>query len=153
MEKRDGFLPVYWVARQGKVYVELARFGEEILHYTSLPAGVGSNDLGLDRGQVGGSRIVRFERVGRKVLLEESNQAFRSSGDAAARRSVEESFATSVLFGFEVVAEQGNAVLVDATPFVLRDGHGVGAVLERAKQGRYAVDSRAAPRAPGIRPS
>jgi len=35
----------------------------------AFPTGVGSNPLGLDRGQLGGSHVVRFERIGPKVLI------------------------------------------------------------------------------------
>jgi hypothetical protein len=142
MEKRDGFLPLYWDARQGKVWLEIGRLGEEILHYTSLPQGVGSNDIGLDRGQIGPARVVRFERAGPRVLLVQPNQAFRAgSGEALEMRSVEESFATSVLWGFEVAAETGGRVLVDGTPFFLSDAHDVAGQLERTKQGKYALDA------------
>lgn len=153
MDARDGFLPLYWDAPTGKVFLEIDRLGEEILYYTSLPAGVGSNDIGLDRGQVGDAHVVRFERVGPKVLLVEVNYGFRSSSESSVeRRAVADSFATSVLAGFEVVAERGSAALIDATGFVLQDNHGVAAALARANQGRYTLDAaRSAPRPEGLR--
>ncbi|HEU0298198.1 MAG TPA: DUF5117 domain-containing protein, partial [Longimicrobium sp.] len=142
MEKRDGFLPVYWEAATGKLWMEIARTGEELIYVVSLPAGMGSNDIGLDRGQIGGERLVRFERVGPRVLLVQPNQGYRaSSQDPRERRTVEESFAQSVLWGFEVKAEQGGRVLVDATDFVLRDAHGVVPALRRARQGDYRLDA------------
>ena len=105
---------------------------------TGLAAGLGSNDIGLDRGQEGGGRVVRFERVGPKVLLVQSNESFRSSSEnPAERRSVEDSFAKSVLWGFTVAAESSGRVLVDATDFFLRDGHGAGNAL---RPGTYRVD-------------
>lgn len=142
MDKRDGFLPLYWDTKRGKLWLEIPRFGEEFLYYTSLPAGIGSNDIGLDRGQVGRAQVVRFERVGPRILLIESNYAFRAdAGDAAAKRAVADAFATSVLWGFEAAAETQGRVVVDATDFALRDGHGVIVALERAKQGKYAIDA------------
>jgi Met-zincin/Domain of unknown function (DUF5117) len=141
MERRDGFLPVYWEASTGKVWLEIPRTGQELIYVVSLPAGIGSNDIGLDRGQLGGERLVRFDRVGPRVLMVQPNQGYRAtSEDAAERRAVEESFAQSVLWGFEVKAEEDGRVLVDATDFVLRDAHGVVPALKRARQGDYKLD-------------
>lgn len=153
MERMDGLLPLYWDARTGRLWMEVPRPGEELIHVVSLPAGVGSNDVGLDRGQLGGERIVRFDRVGPKLLLTQPNYAFRAdSDDPAERRAVEEAFATSVLWGFEIGAETGGRVLVDATDFALRDAHGVARTLERTGQGDFRVDaSRSAVRREGTR--
>src|SRR6185369_12109018 len=126
LQKLDGYFPLYWDANTGKMWMEISRFNTEFLYQISLPTGVGSNPLGLDRGQLGGSHVVRFERVGPKVLLIQSNYRYRAiSPDAAERRAVEESFAQSVLFGFKVEASEGERVLVDATAFFIRDAHGV----------------------------
>ncbi len=143
MEKRDGFIPLYWDANAGKLWLEIpaARLNQELLYITGAPTGLGSNDIGLDRGQIGGERIVRFQRVGNKVLMVQPNYGFRSSDTStAARRAVEESFAISTLWGFKVEAESGGAVLVDATDFALRDVHNVIAALNRTRQGTYRLD-------------
>jgi len=147
MDRHDGFLPIYWDAATGKLWLEIGRFGEELLHYTSLPAGVGSNDLGLDRGQIGPQRIVRFERIGRRVLLVAPNLAFRAdTKDPAERQAVKDAFAESVVWGFEAAAESGARTLVDATDFFSSDAHGVAEALARAKQGKYTLDrTRSAP--------
>ena len=77
--------------RAGKLYLEIGRFDQEFLFQDSLPAGVGSNDIGLDRGQLGETRIVKFQRSGPKVLLVQQNLNFRaSSSNALERESVEE---------------------------------------------------------------
>jgi hypothetical protein len=141
LQKLDGYFPVYWDAEEGKLLLEIARFDTEFLYQVSLPTGVGSNPLGLDRGQHGSTRVVRFERVGPKVLLVEPNQRFRAvTRDAAERRAVEESFARSVVWGFKVEAAEGARVLVDATSFFLRDAHGVADRLREAEQGQYRLD-------------
>ena len=138
MQKLEGFFPMYWDERTGSLFLEIPRLHQEFLFATGLAAGLGSNDIGLDRGQEGGGRIVVFERVGPKVLLVQPQESFRSSSpNAAERRSVADSFAKSVLFGFTVAAETNGHVLVDATDFVLRDGHGAGASL---RPGTYRVD-------------
>ena len=138
MQKIDGYFPLYWDDRTGSLWLEISRFDNEFLYATGLAAGLGSNDIGLDRGQEGASRIVSFQRVGPKVMLVQGNESFRSSSaNAAERRSVEDSFAKSVLWGFTVAAESNARVLVDATDFFLRDGHGAGNAL---RPGTYRVD-------------
>jgi hypothetical protein len=147
LQKIDGYIPLYWQSSTGKLFMEIGRWKQEMLYQVSLPAGLGSNPVGLDRGQLGDSSVVTFERIGQKVLLEQPNYHYRAiTGNAAERRAVEDSFARSVLWGFKVEAEDGNRVLVDATSFFLRDAHGVVDTLRRTRQGRYKLDdSRSAP--------
>ena len=73
LAKLDGFIPLYWDGAAGKLWMEIPRLGEEFLYITGAPTGLGSNDIGLDRGQIGGERIVRFERVGNKLLMVQPN--------------------------------------------------------------------------------
>src|SRR5579863_6180895 len=139
MQKLDGYFPIYWDQRTGTVWLEIPRVDTEFLYTTGLAAGLGSNDIGLDRGQGGGGKVVSFQRVGPKILLVQGNESFRSSSaNPAERRSVEDSFAKSVLWGFTVAAESNGHVLVDASDFVLRDGHGAGNSL---RPGAYRVDA------------
>jgi hypothetical protein len=138
MRKLDGYFPLYWDERGGALYLEISRFDSDFLFTTGLSAGLGSNDIGLDRGRGGAGRIVRFQRVGPRVLLVQPNQSFRSSSsNPLERRAVEDSFAKSVLWGFAVAAESANRVLVDATDFYLRDIAGAGTSL---RPGNYRVD-------------
>ena len=138
MQKLDGFFPMYWDERAGSLWLEISRFDSDFLMSNGLAAGLGSNDIGLDRGQIGQGRLVYFERVGPKVLLYQHNESFRSSSpNVAERKSVEDSFAKSVLWGFTVGAESNGHVLVDATDFVLRDIYGAQAAL---RPGTYRVD-------------
>ena len=142
MKHLAGFLPLDWDAKTGKLYLEIPKLNSDMIYTDSLPFGTGSNDLGLDRGQVSDGRIVRFERSGPKVLLVEPNTAFRSgSADAAEALAVKQSFPESVLWGFKVEAETGDAVLVDATDFFLSDVHHVSEALASTKQGSYKVDA------------
>ena len=138
MQKLDGFVPLYWDGQSGTLWLEISRFDIDFLYTTGLAAGLGSNDIGLDRGQAGRGRLVSFQRVGPKILLTHNNESFRSSSlNPAERKSVEDSFAKSVLWGFNVAAETNGRVLVDATDFFLRDGHGAGNAL---RPGTYRVD-------------
>jgi hypothetical protein len=142
MQKFSGFFPFYWDARAGKVWLEIDNWGAEFLYVESLPAGIGSNDIGLDRGQLGNSFIVRFDRIGPKVLLVAPNYEFRaSSNNPDERLAVKDAFAESTLWGFEVAAEDGTRVLVDATAFYLRDVHQVSNTLQRGQQGTYRFDA------------
>lgn len=141
LQKFDGFIPLFWDAENGKLYMQLSRFGDELLYYTSLPSGLGSNPIGLDRGQISEATIVEFERVGPKVLMIAPNYRFRAlSSDASEQRAVAESFARSVLAGFKVEASDGSAVLVDATDFFLSDMHHVAQRIKAAQQGSYTLD-------------
>src|SRR5579863_8552915 len=140
-QKLAGYFNLYWDAKAGKLWLEIDKWGTEFLYQSGLPAGVGSNDIGLDRGQLGATRIVRFERSGPKILLIEENLNFRAvSNDVDEKRAVRDSFAESVLWGFTATAEENGHVLVDATDFYLRDAHGVTSALRRAKQGTYKLD-------------
>jgi len=141
MDKKDGFFTYYWDDSTGHIWLEIDRWDEEFLYQISLPAGVGSNDIGLDRGKLGPSRVVKFVKYGPKVLLVEQNYDYRAVSDNTDERtSVEEAFATSVLGGFEVKIKEGERVLVDATPFFMQDAFGVIRTLKRAKQGKYKLD-------------
>lgn len=148
MRHMPGLLGLHWDEKSGRLFLEIPRLGTDLLYLESLPYGVGSNDLGLDRGQVSRARIVRFERIGPKVLLVEPNQEFRSSSDSAAEQlAVTQSFPESVLAGFKVEAEDTGAagrepvVLVDATDFFVRDAHNVAETLARNKQDAYKLDA------------
>ncbi len=143
MHRIDGFLPLEWDPVVGKLYLEIPHLGVDMLYTNSLPYGTGSNDLGLDRGQMSEGRIVRFERSGPKILMVQPNSGFRSSSaDAAETLAVTQSFPESILWGFTVVAEDSSgSVLVDATEFFLHDAHGVVERLASLHQGAYHVDA------------
>src|SRR2546421_10057480 len=146
MQKFPGYFPFYWDAKAGKIWLEIDKWNFEVLYVESLPAGIGSNDIGLDRGQLGQSHIVRFERTGPRVLLIASNQAFRAdSDDADERRAVKDAFAESTLWGFEVAAEESGRALVDATTFFLRDAHQIPGTLQRSQQGTFRLDPTRCP--------
>ena len=140
MVRQTGFYTYYYAPEEGKVYLLLDRTDEDFLYVNSLAAGLGSNDIGLDRNQLGNTRVVFFTRVGPKVLLQQRNLDYRAVSDNPAEaQSVEEAFAQSVVEGFKVVAKSGDTVLIDLTPLLLSDAHGVAARLKKAKEGTYKV--------------
>ncbi len=138
MRKLDGYFPLYYDERAGQMWLEIARLDSPFLFATGLSAGLGSNDIGLDRGSEGGGRLVHFERVGQKIMLVQPNETFRSSSaNVLERKSVEDSFAKSIVWGTTVAAESGGRVLVDATPLFLRDVTGAAGSL---RPGTYRMD-------------
>jgi hypothetical protein len=141
MKKYEGYFEYYYDEKQDKIFLLIDKFDTEVLHIESLTAAIGSNDIGLDRNQLGKERIVKFEKRGNKVLLIEQNYFYRArSNHEAERKSVEESFAQSVLWGFVSIAEEGNKVLVDASDFLLQDVHDVVGTLKAQNQGTYSLD-------------
>jgi predicted Zn-dependent protease len=139
--KYPGYFNFYWDEKTGHILLEVDRFDTEFLYVNSLPAGVGSNDLGLDRGQIGGNRIVKFIKSGPKILLVQPNYAYRAiSNNADERKSVEEAFAQSVIWGFKQEAEEDGRVLIDLTPFLLRDSHAIADKLAASQQGTFNLD-------------
>ena len=141
LKKYEGYINFYWDESTGKIYLEINKLDSELLYQTSLPAGLGSNDIGLDRGLLGSTSIVKFSRVGRKILMIESNYSYRAvTNDAAERRAVEQSFAKSTLWGFTIEAESNSKALVDATDFILRDAVHAANRIRSMQQGSYALD-------------
>jgi len=152
LERRDGFIPFYYDERSGKLLLEIQRLGQDFLYLPTLATGLGSNDLGLDRGTTGNEAVVRFERFGPRVLLISRNTRFRGTADSLQAQSVEQSFATSALAGMPIVAEENGRLLVDATDFVLQDVMGVSTTIQRQRQGTYRLDrNRSAIYAPRTR--
>jgi hypothetical protein len=140
-KKLPGYFEYYYDEKQDKIWLVIDKFDTEFLYVYSLSAGVGSNDIGLDRGQLGSEQIVKFDRRGPKVLLVQPNYYYRAiSNDQYERKAVEDAFAQSVLYGFKVEAEESGKVLVDATSFFLQDIHDVKGTLKATKQGSYKLD-------------
>jgi hypothetical protein len=53
---------------------------------------------------------------------------------------VEDAFAKSVIWGFQVKAEESNRVLIDASSFILRDAYNASGTMRRRNQGDYRLD-------------
>jgi hypothetical protein len=143
MQKNVGFVDFFWDESTGKIFLNIDQFDIDLLYAYYLQSGVGSNDIGLDRGQIGGYSLVQFKRYGNKVLMVEANQDFRANSDnLAERQAVEDGFAQSVLWGGEAVAVNENgAVLVDWTAFLLRDSQDISGRLAQMNEGQFSVDT------------
>ena len=101
LDKKEGYLNFYWDDNKGKIYLEIKNLNREMIYVNYLSAGVGSNDLGLDRGQIGGTRIIKFVKMGPKILMVQPNYKYRAiSNNEEEIKSVEDAFAKSTLWGF-----------------------------------------------------
>jgi hypothetical protein len=141
MQRADGFIPFYWDASKGRILLELSKFDTDVLYYVSTAASPGSVELGMDRG-VDAQKVVHFQRMGPKVLVVEQNLRYRApAGSAALKENVRDSFATSVLASLPIEADEGEQVLVDATPLIVRDGTDTEAALRQRQQGTFRLDT------------
>lgn len=148
---QEGFVTTHWDEDAGKVYLEIDQLNQDVLHVTSLPAGLGSNDIGLDRGLLGGESVVQFEKVGRKLLIVVPNLRYRAaSNNPNERKAVEDAFAPSIMWSFDIVAATADAYLVDATSFVVRDAMDVVGRLRGRGQGSFSVDAKRSVAAPDM---
>src|SRR5690606_28184095 len=140
-QKFNGFFNFYYDDDTDKIYLQVDHLEKDFLYIHSLSSGIGSNDIGLDRGQLGNERLVHFKKAGKKLLLVQPNLKFRALTDnPLERKSVEQAFAKSVLYGFEIVERSKGSYLIDITDFLMRDAHGVSDRLKSSKQGSYVLD-------------
>ena len=140
-QRLDGFVDLVWDEDGGRLLLRIDSLDTPFIYQSALARGVGSNDIGLDRGQLGPTRLVRFTRSGSKILLVQDNVDYRAqSNDERERAAVAESFAISVLWGFDVLESSRGAFIVDATGFFTRDAHDLAARLAASEEGDYVVD-------------
>ena len=136
-----GFFNFSYDESKDKIFLQVDKLDYEFLYVGSLASGVGSNDIGLDRGQLGSEKVVKFIKRGNKLLLVEPNLFYRAKTDnLSEKKSVEQAFAKSVIFGFEIKKSNKNFYEIDFTPFLMHDRHGVAKTLRNSKQGSYRVD-------------
>ena len=141
IEKFKGFFDFTYNQSKDKIFLNVDKLDYEFLYIGSLASGVGSNDIGLDRGQLGSERLVKFVKKGNKLLLIEPNLYYRAETEnKSEKKSVEQAFAKSVIFGFEIIESKEDSYLIDITPFLMYDRHGVAKRLRDSKQGSYKVD-------------
>jgi len=140
-QKFSGYFNFYYDDDNDKIYLQVDDLEKDFLYVYALSSGIGSNDIGLDRGQLGNEQVVFFKKAGTKLLLVQPNLRFRALTDNdLERKSVEQAFAKSILHGFKIVEEQKGSYLIDFTDFLMRDAHGVSGRLKRSNQGSYSLD-------------
>ena len=138
----EGFFNLYWDDATGSLYWEIADLDSEFLYQISMGSGLGSNPVGIDRGQLRGTHVFEARRIGPRVLLVEPNYEFRAISDNASEvQAVRDAFAPSVHWGFDIVARTGERVLVDATDFFMRDARGVVNQIAQRGQGQFQLDA------------
>ncbi len=141
LEQTKGYFDYYFDADNNQLWLRVDKLNDQFLYVNFLAAGVGSNDIGLDRSQQGGQRIVYFEKRGKKLFLVQPNLDYIAVSDnELEKKSVREAFASSVLFDFDIAAVDGDSYLIDLTPFLIRDAHGVTTTLSRQREGNFSLD-------------
>ncbi|GAB5400031.1 MAG: zinc-dependent metalloprotease [Aureisphaera sp.] len=138
-----GFFNFHYAEDEGSIYLEVPsdKLNKEFLYVHSLRTGLGSNDIGLDRGQLGGEAVVKFIKAGNKLLLMQPNLDYRAiTENELERKSVTEAFATSVLYGFPIKETKESKYIIDITPFLMEDTHGVVKRLKGQKEGTYKLE-------------
>ena len=141
MKSYLGFFNFYYDDNNDHIYLEVKQLEKEFLYVNSLSEGIGSNDIGLDRGQLGGRRLVYFKKAGNKLLLIEPNQKYRAnSNNYLEKKSIKQAFAKSVIWSFPIKESNMNGFIIDLNDFLLNDAHGVSQRLKAKKQGLYSVN-------------
>jgi len=137
----EGFMNFSYNNDSGKIILEIKNLDSEFMYINSLSRGVGNNDLGLDRGQLGNSRVVYFTKRGNKILLIQPNLRYVSnSSNYLENKAVEEAFARSVLFGFDIIEKSNDSYKIDITSFLISDAHGVSQRLKYSNSGSYTLN-------------
>lgn len=140
--KYKGYFNYYYDSGKDKIYLEIKKLESEFLYVNALSEGIGSNDIGLDRGKLGGGAVVFFRKAGNKILLIQPNQKYRAlTNNIEEKKSIKEAFAKSVLHGFVIKEEKNEVYLVDATSFFMQDTFGVASTLSRSGEGNYSLDT------------
>ena len=141
LQRQDGLLTIYPDAARGRVLMEVPKLNQELIYFVTVAQGVGSVELGIDRGASTGSRLVYFERQGTRVVLVQKNLRFRApNGNRALQQGMEESFASSIIASFPIEAEENGRLLIDATPFIVRDAYDLEGNLRRRNEGTYRLE-------------
>ena len=136
-----GLFNYYYAEDSGEIYLEVSNLDVEFLYVHSLRTGLGSNDIGLDRGQLGDGVVVKFVKSGNKLLLMQPNMNYRANtSNELEKKSIDEAFAKSVIFGFPIKETKDGTYIIDLTPFLLLDAHNVAQRLKRNKEGTYKLD-------------
>ena len=136
-----GFFNFSYSENKDRIYLEVNSLNKQFLYVSALSQGIGSNDLGLDRGQLGVRKIVFFKKTGNKLLLIQPNLKYiAETNNPLEKRSVNEAFAKSVLHGFNIIDYKNGSYKIDITSFLLEDRHGVIKRLAERNQGKYTID-------------
>jgi hypothetical protein len=136
-----GFFNFTTSEKTGKVTLALNQFDKEFLMVSYFATGIGSNDLGFDRGKIGAQKLVKFSRYGNRVLMHELNTQYRANSEnLAEKNTVRDAFASSILYGFVIEKDTQGIVSIDLSNFLMEDWNNVVATLKDNNQGSYKLD-------------
>ncbi|WP_417490459.1 zinc-dependent metalloprotease [Maricaulis sp.] len=146
LSRLEGLFTVHVDEGDGRILAELTPQDDgslgRVIYTAWLASGLGSNPVGLDRGLGADSQILRFFRVNDHVFAEFENNRYQALGaEAPERQATEQSFARSIVWSSEIVAEQDGRVLVDLSGFLTRDPIGAVGQLDEAEQGSFTIDA------------
>ncbi len=140
--KNEGFFTFFYKDSSNEVFLEVDEFEKDFLYINSLSSGLGSNDIGLDRGQLGQERLVFFKKIGKKIFLIQPNLKYRAvTENELEKQSVKEAFAKSVLYGFDIEKKIEEKYYINITPFLMQDTHGVSSRIKNMGEGNYKIDN------------
>ena len=138
-----GFMELWRDTEKGRVLLSVPAHSEPFLMVFSLPHGLGSNEVGLDRGMTRAPKLVQFERRGARIFLVEHNTNYRAtSANPDERASVAQAFAGAVLWSGDIVTSDAQRHLVDFSSFLTSDRLGIASTLANTGQGAYRIDDK-----------
>lgn len=145
---QDALLPVAADIEDGSISLTLPAPDEEgiaarYLYVAQIETGVGSAATGVDRGAPLRTGILRFRRVGEKIVAELENTKFVApNGSAAQQASIANSFSNATMWVGDIVetAEDGSFTF-DFASFLSKDHFGFAQQLGNgyALQANYSV--------------
>ncbi len=146
-QRLDGLLPVHVDRAGGRILIVLPPPGADgvaarFLYVASMRTGMGSSAIGLDHGAFGDTQVLAFRRIGRKIVAEFENPRFRATGGSPAEQgAARQSFPVTTAWAGDIAATRPDgSMVVDLSPFLLRDTMEIGASLRRGEGGDYRID-------------
>ena len=152
-QARDELIEVAAKVEEGTITLTLPKpdsngVAGRYLYVAQVETGVGSAATNVDRGAPLSTGIIRFRRMGKKIVAELENTRFHApAGSAAQQSSVENSFPTATLWVGDI-AETGKdgSVSFDIAPFLAMDHFGfaqqLGEGYALSKEGSLADPAR-----------
>ncbi len=145
---QDQLLPVAPGERDGKIVLTLPKpasdgIAARYVYIAQVETGLGSAAVGVDRGAWLMNGIIRFRRIGGKVVAELENQTFVAPGGSAAEQAaVANSFSNATLWVGDIAETKADGSFTfDFAPFLAMDHFGFARQLG-GDANRYTLDAR-----------
>lgn len=147
VKAEDELLAVESGTEDGKITLTLPRPGKDgiaarYIYIAQVETGLGSAAVGVDRGAWLQNGIIRFRRVGAKVVAELENQTFVAPGGSPAEQAaVANSFSNATLWVGDIAAtDKDGSFSFDFAPFLAKDHFGLARQLG-SEANRYTLDA------------